>query len=104
MFLLRTSLMGIINKTIRRRSPFLPHIHGVALNPPPLWAVHRISALDRACTAVWGWADWAIVLLVLAGPTPNAVAIPVPGVVKLDSAPHDPHVAVTSLQEGGAVE
>ena len=39
-----------------------------------------------------------------AGPAPDADASPVPEVVGLDNVPHDPHVAVTSQQKGGAVE
>ena len=39
-----------------------------------------------------------------AGPAPNAGASPVPEVVGLDKVPHDPHVAVASLREGGAVD
>ena len=82
--------------------PFLtPH---AGLDPPPLWVVHGESAFDRACKAVWGRADWAIVLLVPAGPAPDADASPVPELLKLDKVPHDPHVAVTSLREGGAAE
>ena len=76
----------------------------IGLDPPPLWVVHGESAFDRACKAVWGLAEWAIVLLVLAGPAPNADASPVPEVVRLDKVPHDPHVAVTSLREDGVVE
>ena len=37
-------------------------------------------------------------------PAPNADEGPVPEVVKLDKVPHDPHVVVSSLREGGAVE
>ena len=42
-------------------------------------------------------------LLLPAGPAPDADASPVPEVVRLDKVPHDPHVVVTSLREGGAV-
>ena len=80
-----------------------PHAGG-GLNAPPLWVVHGRSAFDRACKAVWGREEWAIVLLLPSGLAPYADASPVPEVVKLDKVPHDPHVAVTSLREGGAVE
>ena len=61
-------------------------------------------AFDRACKAVWGRAEWAIVLLMQAGPAPHADTGLLPMVVNLDKVPHDPHVAVTSLREGGAVQ
>ena len=80
-----------------------PHAGG-GLDPPPLSVVHGKSAFDRACKAVWGRAEWAIVLLLPSGPAPDADASPVPEVVRLDKVPNDPHVAVTSLREGGAVE
>ena len=54
--------------------------------------------------AVWGRAEWAIEFLVPAGLTPDADGRLVAEVVRLDNVPHDPHVAVTSLREGGAVE
>ena len=45
-----------------------PHAGG-GIELPPLWVVHGVSAFDRACAAVWGRAEWAIVLLVpAAGP------------------------------------
>ena len=53
---------------------------------------------------VWGREDWAIVLLLPSGPAPDGDASPVPEVVKLDKVPQDPHVAVTSLRKGGALE
>ena len=52
----------------------------------------------------WGRAGWAIVSLLPTGPAPDADASPVPEAVILDKVPHDPHVAVTSLREGGATE
>ena len=63
-----------------------------------------MSPFDRACAAVWGRAPGAIVLLVPAGPAPDADDIPVPEVVTLVNLLHDPHVAVTSLRERGVVE
>ena len=80
-----------------------PHAGG-GLSPPPLWVVHGRLALGRACKAVWGREEWAIILLQPSGPAHDAHESPVPEVVKLDKVPHDPHVAVTSLREGGAVE
>ena len=84
--------------------PLLTQHAGGGLDHPPLWFVHRASAFDKACKAVWGRTEWAIVLLVPAGPAPDADASLVPEVVRLDNVPRDPHVAVTSLHEGGAVE
>ena len=43
-------------------------------------------------------------LFLPAGPAPDADASPVPEVVRLDKVPHDPHIAVTSLREGGVVD
>ena len=48
--------------------------------------------------------EWATVLLLPSGPTPDANECPVPEVVRMDKVPHDPHVVVTSLRDGGAVE
>ena len=51
-----------------------------------------------------GCSEWAIVLLLPAGPVPDADECSVPEVVRMSHVPHDPHVAVTSLRDGGAVE
>ena len=80
-----------------------PHAGG-GLDPLPLWIVHGRPAFDRACKAVCGWDQWAIVLLLPSGPVPDANECPVPEVVPTYNMPHDPHVAVTSLRDGGAVE
>ena len=48
--------------------------------------------------------EWAIVLLLPAGPIPDPDEYSVPEVVRMSNVPHDPHVAVTSLRDGGAVE
>ena len=80
-----------------------PHAGG-RLDPPPLWVVHGRSAFNRACKAPWGQEEWAIVLLLPSRPTPDADAIPVSEVVRPDKVPHDPHVAVPWVREGGAVE
>ena len=58
---------------------------------------------DRACKALWGREEWAIVLLLPLGPARDADESLVLEVVRLDKAPHDPHVAVASLRDGGAV-
>ena len=54
--------------------------------------------------AVQGSDKWAIVLLLTTGPVPDADESSVPKVVRMANVPHDPHVAVTSLRAGGAVE
>ena len=46
----------------------------------------------------------AIVLLLPAGPVPDADECSVPEVVWVSNVPHDPHFAVTLLHDGGAVE
>ena len=80
-----------------------PHAGG-GINPSPLWVVHGRPAFSRACAAVHGCSEWAIVLLLPAGPVPDADECSVPEVVRMSNVPHDPHVAVTSLRAGGAVE
>ena len=80
-----------------------PHTRG-GLSPPPLWVVCGRPAYDRACKAMWGREEWAIVVLLLSGPALDADESPVPEVVRLDKAPHDPPVAVTSLRDSGAVK
>ena len=80
-----------------------PHAGG-GINPSPLWFVHGRPAFSRACVAVHGCRDWAIVLLLPAGPVPDPDEYSVPEVVRMSNVPHDPHVAVTSLVDGGAVE
>ena len=80
-----------------------PHAGG-GINPSPLWVVHGRPAFSRACAAVHGCSEWAIVLLLPAGPVPDADGCSVPEVVRMSNVPHDPHVAVTSLRDGGAVE
>ena len=51
-----------------------------------------------------GCSEWAIVLLLPAGPVPDADECSFPEVVRMSNVPHDPHVAVTSLRDGGVVE
>ena len=80
-----------------------PHAGG-GISPSPLWVVHGRPAFSRACAAVHGCSEWAIVLLLPAGPVPDAAECSVPEVVRMSTVPHDPHVAVTLLRDGGAVE
>ena len=44
-----------------------PHVRG-GINPSPLWVVHGRPAFSRACAAVQGCSEWAIVLLLSADP------------------------------------
>ena len=81
----------------------IPHAGG-GINPSPLWVVHGRPAFSRACAAVHGCNEWAIVLLLPAGPVPDPDECSVPEVVRMSNVPRDPHVAVTSLRDGGAVE
>ena len=84
--------------------PFLiPYAWG-DIDPPPLRMVIGVSAFHRAFAALCGRAEWAIFLLVPAGPALDADDILVPEVVRLVNVPHDLHVAVTSMRERGAVE
>ena len=80
-----------------------PHAGG-GINPSPLWVVHGRPAFSRACAAVHGCSEWAIILLLPAGPVADADECSVPEVVWMSNVPHDPNVAVTSLRAGGAVE
>ena len=80
-----------------------PHTGG-GIDPPPLWVVHGKPAFRRVCKAVCGHDEWAIVVLLPAGPVPDADECPIPEVVRMVNVPHHPHVAITSLRDGGAVE
>ena len=80
-----------------------PHAGG-GISPSPLWVVHGRPAFSRACAAVHGCDEWAIVLLLPAGPVPDLDKCSVPEVVRMSNVPHDTHAAVTSLRDGGAVE
>ena len=104
MFLLRNVFDGHRQQDDPASVPVLTPHAGGGLDPPPLWVVHGKGAFDRACKALWGLAEWAIVLLLPTGLATDANASPVPEVLRLDKVPHDPHVVVTSLREGGAVE
>ena len=104
MFLLGDIVDGHRQQDDPASVPLLTPHAGGGLDPPPLWVVHGTSAFDRACKAVWGGAEWAILLLLPTGPASDADLSPVPEVIRLDKVPHDPHVVVTSLREAGAVE
>ena len=80
-----------------------PHAGG-GINPSPLWVVHGRPAFSKACAAVHGCSEWAIVLLLPPGPVPDADECSAPGVVRMSNVPRDPHVAVASLRDGGEVE
>ena len=60
--------------------------------------------LRKACETVCARGEWAIVLLLPAGPVPYADDCTVPEVVRIVNVLHDLHVAVTSLRDGGVVE
>ena len=51
-----------------------------------------------------GCGEWAIVLLLPAGPVLDADECSVTEVVRMANVPHDPHVAIASLRDGGAVQ
>ena len=80
-----------------------PHA-GSGIHPSPLWVVHGWPFFSRVCAAVHGCSEWAIVLLLPAGPVPEPDECLVPEVLRIANVPHDPHVAVTSLRDCGAVE
>ena len=104
MFLLGDVFDGHLHQEDPASVPLLTPHAGGGIGPQPLWVVHGVVKFKRACAAVSGRAEWAIVLLVLAGPAPDADETPIPEVVRLVNVPHDPRVALTSLWEGGAVE
>ena len=81
----------------------MPHAGG-GINPSPLWVVHGRPVFSRACAAVHGCSEWAIVFRLPAGPVPDANECSVPEVVRMSNVPHDSHVAITSLRDGGVVE
>ena len=101
MFLLGDVFVGRGQQDNPTSVPFLTPHAGGGLSPPPLLVVHDRSAFDRACKAMWGREVRAIVLLLPSRPAPDADEDLVPEVFSLDKAPH---VAVTSLREGEAVE
>ena len=80
-----------------------PHAGG-GINPLPGWVLHGRRAFSRACAAVCGCSEWAIILLLPACPVPDGDECAVPEVVRMSNVPHDPHFVVTSLRDGGAVE
>ena len=104
LFLLGDVFEGYRQQDHRASVPLLTPHAGGGINPSPLWVVHGRTAFSRACAAVHGCSEWAIVLLLPAGPAPDADGCSVPEVVRMSNVPHDPHVAVTSLRASGAVE
>ena len=104
LFLLGDVLEGYRQQDDPASVPLLTPHAGGGINPSPLWVVHVRPAFSRACAAVQGCSEWAIVLLLPAGPVPDPVEYLVPEVVRMSNVPHDPHVAVTLLRDGGAVE
>ena len=104
MFLLGDVFDGHRQQDDQESVPLLAPHTGCGIDTPPLWVVHRGPAFRRACEAVCGRAEWAIVLLLPAGPVSDADDCPVAEVVRIVNVPHDPHVAVTWLRDGGAVE
>ena len=104
LFLLGDVFQGYQQQDDPASVPLLtPHTWG-GISPPPLWVVHGRPAFCRACAAVHKCSEWAIVLLLPAGPIPDPDEYSVPEVVRMSNVPDDPHVAVTSLRDGGAVE
>ena len=78
------------SSTIRHQSPCSRHIPGAAWTPSPLWVVHGWPAFSMACATVRGCDEWAVVLLLPAGPVPDADECPVPEVVRMANVPHNP--------------
>ena len=103
-FLLGNVFEGFRQQDDPASVPLLTPHAGSGIDPSPLWVVHGRLAFSRACAVVRGCSEWAIVLLLPAGPVPDADDCFVPEVVRMANVPHDPHVAVTSLRDGGAVE
>ena len=104
LFLLGDVFEGYRQQDHRVSVPLLTPRAGGGINPSPLWVVHGRPEFSRACAAVHGCSEWAIVLLLTAGPVLDADECSDPEVVRMSDVPHDLHVAVTSLRDGGAVE
>ena len=84
--------------------PVLTPQAGGGIEPLPLWVVQQRLSSSRACAAVRWCREWAIVLLLPAGPVPDADECSVSETVRIANVPHDRNVAVTSFRDGGAVE
>ena len=69
-----------------------------------LRVVRGRPAFSRACAAVRGCSELAIVLLPPAGPDPDAHECSVQEVVRMANLSHDLHAAVTSLRDGKGKE
>ena len=104
LFLLGDVVEGYQQQDDPASVPLLTPHAGGGVNLSPLWVVHGRPAFSRACVAVHGCSEWAIVLLLPAGPVLDPDEYSVPEVVRMSNVPHDLHVAVTSLRDGGAVE
>ena len=104
LFLLGDVLEGYRQQDDLASVPLLTPHAGSGIDPTPLWVVHGRPTFSRACAAVRGCSEWAIVLLLPASPVPDADECSVPEVVRMSHVRHDPHVAITSLRHGGAVE
>ena len=104
LFLLKDVLEGYQQQDDPASVPLLTPHAGGGINPSPLRVVHGRPAFSRACAAVHGCSESAIVLLLPAGPVPDPDEYSVPEVVWMSNVPHDPHIAVTSLRDCGAVE
>ena len=104
LFLLRDVFEGFRQQDDPASVPLLTPHAGGGINPPPLWVVHGRPTLSMACAAVHGCSEWAIVLLLPAGPVPDADECTVPEVVRMSNVLHDPHVPVRWLRGGGTLE
>ena len=104
LFLLGDVFEGYRQQDNRASVPLLTPHAGGGINRAPLWVVHGWRAFSRACAAVRECSEWAIVLLLPAGPVPDADECSVPEVARMSNVPHDSQVAVRSLRDGGAVE
>ena len=79
-----------------------PHAGG-GINPSPLWVAHGRPAFSRACAAVHRCSEWAIVLLLPAGPPRILMSARSRKWFGCRTC-RGINVAVTSLCDGGAVE
>ena len=104
MFLLGDVFDGHRQRDHPASVPLLTPHTGGGIDPPPLWVVHGGPVFRRVCEAVCGRDQWAIVLPLPACPVPDAHGCPVPEAVQIVNVPHHPHVAVTSMRDGKAVE
>ena len=104
LFLLGDVLEGYREQDDPASVPLLTPHAGGGKNPSTLWVVHGRPAVFRACAAVHVCSEWAIVLFLPAGPVTDADECSVPEVVRMSNVQDHSHAAVTSLQDGRAVE